>query len=316
MDDDNAVAVAVTGNWRTDAGQNQFYGCGYRHDRNQDKGRKQVQFELQVSQSGRYFLYLHRTKASNGATNVPVDIVHAGGIETLLVNQRTSAGDWVRLGEYAFSTGELGQVTIRTDGTDGYVNADAVALVKSPVPADVNRDGAIDNLDIAPFIVAVSIGGRVDALTQVATFLKGVPDGSFAAADVNQDGLVNNLDITDFVDALVQAAGQGRAEIAGIEAANAKGTERTRGTKGTGQTFAGRQSLLSLWSLSSSSAISTPFEDSGRATQLSPLLAEQLLDQGFDLALAEEIEVADAPGAIDQHREWAASGTVAAEGLR
>ncbi|MNG34179.1 Xanthan lyase precursor [compost metagenome] len=69
---------------------------------------------------------------SNRASNVPVDITHAGGTSTVVVDQRTNGGVWNLLGTYTFNEGIGGTVLIRTDGTTGYVIADAIKLVKVP----------------------------------------------------------------------------------------------------------------------------------------------------------------------------------------
>lgn len=58
------------------------------------------------------------------------------------------------------------------------INVDSVIL------GDVNGDGLVNLLDVAPFVDAVSNGIFV------------------AEADINQDGLVNLLDVAPFVDLL------------------------------------------------------------------------------------------------------------------
>ena len=64
---------------------------------------------------------------------------------------------------------------------------------------DVNGDGNIDNLDITPFIRALSAADETAFLTQY-------PDGFYWAADCHQDGNIDNLDITPFV-TMVSGAG-------------------------------------------------------------------------------------------------------------
>ena len=58
---------------------------------------------------------------------------------------------------------------------------------------DVDNDGLVNNLDITPFIVALSVVG------DEAAFAAQVPGGNFAAADIDGSGDVNNLDITPFI---------------------------------------------------------------------------------------------------------------------
>ena len=64
---------------------------------------------------------------------------------------------------------------------------------------DVNNDGAVNNLDITPFISAL-------AANDEATFLAEFPSGNYAAADVDMTGGPNNLDITPFIGLLTSAA--------------------------------------------------------------------------------------------------------------
>ena len=57
---------------------------------------------------------------------------------------------------------------------------------------DVDNDGRINNLDITPFIAALSA-------TDAAAFLAVFPEGNYAAADIDMSGYPNNLDITPFI---------------------------------------------------------------------------------------------------------------------
>lgn len=58
------------------------------------------------------------------------------------------------------------------------------------IPGDLNGDGVVNNLDIAPF---------VQALTSPAAFAASYPDTPIEAGDINDDGATNNLDIAPFV---------------------------------------------------------------------------------------------------------------------
>ena len=64
----------------------------------------------------------------------------------------------------------------------------------------MNNDGATDNLDITPFLVALTADGNVGA------FAAEVSNGKFFRGDVDYNGLVNNTDITPFI-GLLTAAG-------------------------------------------------------------------------------------------------------------
>ena len=47
-------------------------------------------------------VFLWWAAKDNRASNVPVDITHAGGTTTVTVNQRINGSQWVWLGTYAF----------------------------------------------------------------------------------------------------------------------------------------------------------------------------------------------------------------------
>ena len=79
-----------------------------------------------------------------------------------------------------FLANDLGAGSILDPGVDGV----QVEVVSCVLKGDVNGDGSVDLLDVAPF---------VDALTS-GTF---VP-----AADTNCDGEVNLLDVSPFVELL------------------------------------------------------------------------------------------------------------------
>ena len=76
---------------------------------------------------------------------------------------------------------------------DGVVGIFAIDTVKDVTAGDVNNDGSVNNLDITPFITALSVDGDEE------TFLSQVTNGSFLAADIDKSGAPNNLDITQFI---------------------------------------------------------------------------------------------------------------------
>ena len=63
---------------------------------------------------------------------------------------------------------------------------------------DVNNDGSVDNLDITPFIAALSAEDE-------AAFLAQFPNGNYAAADIDMSDRPDNLDITPFIGLLTAA---------------------------------------------------------------------------------------------------------------
>jgi len=86
-----------------------------------------------IPSTGSYQVYLRWTQGSNRPTNVPVDIIHAGGTTTLTVDQEHNGGEWRPLGSpVTFNTGTTGKIVIRNTGVnDVAVIADAVRLVST-----------------------------------------------------------------------------------------------------------------------------------------------------------------------------------------
>ena len=114
-----------------------------------------------------------------------VEITNVRGIND--AGQIVGSGDFILAGEGAARAGQ------------GVFLLDTIPLL-AVLKGDVNNDGAIDNLDITPFIAAL-------AAEDEAAFLTQVPEGSYAAADIDDSGEPNNLDITPFIQRLTDSAG-------------------------------------------------------------------------------------------------------------
>ena len=117
-------AVVKTGNWHTTAD-------GYLHDRGKLKGEKALTFP--VSQpSGVYRLLLNypadNPLAPRYANNVPVEITHGSGQETLLIDLRQGGTQPFELGVFELVSGDS-QVTVQTTDTEGLVAIDGLQLV-------------------------------------------------------------------------------------------------------------------------------------------------------------------------------------------
>ncbi len=140
VDNDSPSGVTITGSWtRSTLNEGLRYDASYLHDGNTDKGAKSVRFTPTLPRAGSFGVYLWWPHHSNRATNVPVDIFHAGGTDTVVVNQTQPGGDWVQVGTYTFNAGTSGSVLVRTDATDGYVVPDAV-LIGTPDGGDAQKD--------------------------------------------------------------------------------------------------------------------------------------------------------------------------------
>jgi hypothetical protein len=81
---------------------------------------------------------------------------------------------------------------VAVDGGYAYVADDVggLVIVAVYVPGDLNCDGATDNFDISPFVLA---------LTRPAEYAAQFPACHVLNADCNGDGLANNFDIGPFI---------------------------------------------------------------------------------------------------------------------
>ena len=120
-----------TGDWQASTHTSGYYGSDYHHDKNNQKGTKTARFTPDIPEAGDYQVHIYYASANDRATNTPVDIYHAGITATVTVNQRVNGDMWNFLDTYDFDAGTSGYVEIRTDGTDGYVIADAVRFSRN-----------------------------------------------------------------------------------------------------------------------------------------------------------------------------------------
>ena len=126
VDDDDAK---LTGEWKVSSAAPSYVGNGYRHDASAKDGKASARFEAKISKSGHYDVRLAYPPNANRASKVAVEIIHAGGKETVFVDQRkTPAIDerFHHLGRFDFNEGQPAVVTVTNVGTDGYVVIDAV----------------------------------------------------------------------------------------------------------------------------------------------------------------------------------------------
>ncbi|WP_329100539.1 FAD-dependent oxidoreductase [Micromonospora sp. NBC_01699] len=129
LDSRAGSGVTRAGTWLSSTSIGGYYGPDYEHDDNTAKGVNRMRFTPTLPSAGTYAVYLRWTAHENRASNVPVDIVHSGGITTRTVDQRSAGGQWVSLGSYPFTAGTAGSLLIRTENTTGYVVADATRFV-------------------------------------------------------------------------------------------------------------------------------------------------------------------------------------------
>ena len=130
VDNAETARVVAVGTWSSSTGSPGYFGADYANDGNTTpKGSKSFSFKPVIPMSGNYNIYLRWTSASNRASNVPVDIVQKDeSVTTVVVNQQTGGGGWVKLGGDWSLSPTNAEVKIRTTGTNGYVIADAIKV--------------------------------------------------------------------------------------------------------------------------------------------------------------------------------------------
>ncbi|MCC5850717.1 MAG: FAD-dependent oxidoreductase [Verrucomicrobia bacterium] len=130
IDNSDPDRVEFTGEWPSSSIVAGHIGDEYQHD-GRTGGGKSARYTPDLPESGLYEVYIGSVANPMRATNVPVDILHAGETTTVEVNQR-EGGYWRFAGQYSFEIGKENAVILRNDGADSYVVADAVSFVRAP----------------------------------------------------------------------------------------------------------------------------------------------------------------------------------------
>jgi hypothetical protein len=129
LDDTDAKKV---GDWESGSiVQDRQVGAGYIHDGNAHKGELALRWTVDVMQDGEYEIIFRFPVNGNRATNVPRVVDVAGKPTALRVDQRNPASNGgVSLGTYTLPQGPKTTVTLSTEGTNGFVVADGLQIVK------------------------------------------------------------------------------------------------------------------------------------------------------------------------------------------
>jgi hypothetical protein len=127
---DNTQAT-ITGNWNSSSSISGFVLYDYLHDDNLGKGEKTITYTARLDQPGDYEIRLWATASGNRATNVPVTVQLPGGDTTLAVDQRKGpvGTGFISLGKFACPADAEITIELSTEGTDGFVVADAVQFI-------------------------------------------------------------------------------------------------------------------------------------------------------------------------------------------
>ncbi len=122
----------VRGSWRALHAKTPYVNGNYLHDQNGGKGSRWATFSALLPKSGKYEVRLAYTADPNRAINVPVQIDHADGSTTIMVDQSQSPDInnlFESLGTFRFNADEPATVFITNKNTDGHVILDAVQFL-------------------------------------------------------------------------------------------------------------------------------------------------------------------------------------------
>ena len=140
LDDTDAE---FTGAWSASDNLPSLIGRTYQHDGNQQQTEKAACFTPNIPQAGRYEVRLLYTWSPNRSSQTKVTVNSAGGVKTIMVDQRQPGlvdQVPVALGVFEFAAGSNGSVTISNANADGYVVVDGMQFVPAAI-AEAERSG-------------------------------------------------------------------------------------------------------------------------------------------------------------------------------
>jgi|APTNR8051073442_1049403.scaffolds.fasta_scaffold00090_26 hypothetical protein len=148
VDNQATNSVQLNGAWTVSTTTSGYYGPDYIHDGNPlTKGTLSVRYTPNLPTSGAYTVFARWTAHTNRSTVVPIDIVHLGGTNSVVINQTTNGGFWYELGTFTFDAGTQGWVRVRNDGATGYVIADAIRFLPT---GSVDRAREVEVVAVDP----------------------------------------------------------------------------------------------------------------------------------------------------------------------
>ena len=133
--DNGGAGTSSTGSWAASSVAG-YYGTGalFASPVSGSTPTATYTFTPDLPARGNYDVYMRWTTNANRATDTPVDLVFPDGIRTVTVNQEQNNGVWMLLTNITAEAGTTASVTIRNNGANGNVIADAVQFVPAPRP--------------------------------------------------------------------------------------------------------------------------------------------------------------------------------------
>lgn len=162
VDNSDSADTTKTGSWSTSTGVAGYHGANYHVANSPGGSEERFTYRPDFSESGTYDVYVWYSAKSSRDDAVPIDIDHAGGRTTAIVNQRILGSRWRKIGTASFDAGRSGSVTIGTDGTSDPVVADAVGFERVGPFGGVVRTVRIGTTGTgsATYAARISVGGE------------------------------------------------------------------------------------------------------------------------------------------------------------
>ncbi len=184
----------VVGLWNDSRLYEGFWGDSYKTTEPGD-GTHTVTWRFPTGRAGDYELFMRNVPHESHATNAPFTVRHAGGIETILVDQKDREEEWISLGAFPFGK-ENGEVSVSNDA-NGAVVADALRI-EGParlLPGGVEYSSIDTLLGVVSLVVAGTALGLDTSLYEEA--LRAIdferlkaPDRDWISHGVSGDGSV------------------------------------------------------------------------------------------------------------------------------
>ena len=132
--DNTDPTTTTVGVWKTSKTVWGYEGTNYQYF-TAGTGANTFTWPLPVTTTELHDVYAKWTGGSSRADNAKYTVHHAGGSTTVIVNQEVNGGTWQLLGSFSLEPAQNHRVVLSDDG-NGYLIADAVAVVPASAPAN------------------------------------------------------------------------------------------------------------------------------------------------------------------------------------
>ena len=124
--DNHDSQTSHTGTWSVSGGPNPYDPIDPNADSVFSRDGTTFTWHFSPPQSGVYDVSMWWTTYASRSTDIPVEIEHEGGTDTVYINQQENGGQWNSQGRFYFQTGTTYDITITSQSSPTSTCADAV----------------------------------------------------------------------------------------------------------------------------------------------------------------------------------------------